>query len=61
MGTRIYYLLTNANWANVLLSDESRFGMCPDPRRVRVWREPGSINHLAFAQEVHSYQGTIMV
>lgn len=57
-----HILWTNANWANVLFSDESRFGIYPDSRRVRVWREPGRINRLTFAQEVYSYQGgTIMV
>lgn len=49
-------------WANVLFSDESRFGLHPDSRRVRVWRTPGNRQRMQHVQEVHSYRGgTIMV
>lgn len=48
-------------WRNVLFSDESRFGLTSDSRRVRVWREPGHAARLAFLQEVVPYQGgTVM-
>ena len=48
-------------WRTVLFSDESRFGLTSDSRRVRVWREPGRAARLAFPQEVVPYQeGTVM-
>lgn len=50
------------DWRNVLFTDESRYGMYPDSRRSRVWREPGNVQRLRFAQETHRYRGgTIMV
>lgn len=53
---------SNEQWANVLFTDESRFGIHPDSRRLRVWREPGNLIRLDHVQEVHPYQGgTIMV
>lgn len=49
-------------WTNVLFTDESRFGLHPDSRRVRVWRAPGTRERIQHVQEVHSYRGgTIMV
>lgn len=52
----------NLEWGRVLFTDESRFGIHPDSRRVRVWRRPGDINRLRNVQEVHSFRGgTIMV
>lgn len=55
-------LWQNENWARVLFSDESRFGIYPDSRRVRVWREPNNANRLRNVQEVHSFRGgTVMV
>ncbi|UYV83554.1 hypothetical protein LAZ67_23001451, partial [Cordylochernes scorpioides] len=30
-----------ADWGRVVFSDESRFLLCPDDRRKRVWRRPG--------------------
>ncbi|UYV69889.1 hypothetical protein LAZ67_7001107 [Cordylochernes scorpioides] len=32
-------------WANVLFSDESRFSLNTDSRRVFIWREPGICYH----------------
>lgn len=53
---------TNEQWAHVLFSDESRFGLYSDSRRIRVWRQPGRVNRLNAFQEVHSFRGgTIMV
>lgn len=50
------------DWARVLFTDESRFGLRPDSRRIRVWRRPGNENRLRTVQEVDRYQGgTIMV
>lgn len=44
-------------WRNVLFSDESRFGLTSDSRRMRVWREPGRAARLTFATEVVPFQG----
>lgn len=33
---------TEAGWGRVLFSDESRFSLDSDSRRVLIWREPGS-------------------
>ncbi|UYV65377.1 hypothetical protein LAZ67_3004126 [Cordylochernes scorpioides] len=30
-----------ADWGRIVFSDESRFLLCPDNRRKRVWRRPG--------------------
>ncbi|UYV79213.1 hypothetical protein LAZ67_17001537 [Cordylochernes scorpioides] len=30
-----------ADWGRIVFSDESRFLLCPDDRRKRVWRRPG--------------------
>ncbi|UYV74872.1 hypothetical protein LAZ67_12001574 [Cordylochernes scorpioides] len=30
-----------ADWERIVFSDESRFLLCPDDRRKRVWRRPG--------------------
>ncbi|GFT11469.1 transposable element Tcb1 transposase [Trichonephila clavipes] len=40
---------TAAEWNQVVFSDESRFNLCSDDNRVRVWRPRGErLNH-AFA------------
>lgn len=53
---------TENQWAPVLFTDESRFGLHPDSRRVRVWRETGLEAVLENVREVHSYRGgTVMV
>lgn len=61
-GTRLQWtqehiIWQNENWATVLFTDESRFGIHPDSRRVRFWREPGNLIRLQNVQEVHSYRG----
>ncbi|GFT36330.1 transposable element Tcb2 transposase [Trichonephila clavipes] len=38
-------------WSNVLFSDESRFSVHPDNRRIFIWRDRGSRNNPAFAHE----------
>ncbi|GFY11236.1 transposable element Tcb2 transposase [Trichonephila clavipes] len=35
-------------WSNVLFSDEPRFSVHPDNRRIFIWRDRGSRNNLAF-------------
>ncbi|RVE51192.1 hypothetical protein evm_004157 [Chilo suppressalis] len=64
---RYQWALEHRNWAEeqwrfVCFSDESRFGMRPDTRRIRHWRTPGRQQRLKSCQEVHPYSGgTIMV
>ncbi|GFW25191.1 transposable element Tcb2 transposase [Trichonephila clavipes] len=46
----------HVNWkrnecSNVLFSDESRFSVYPDNRRISIWRGPCSRNNLAFVHE----------
>ena len=49
-------------WRHTLFTDESRFGLHPDSRRIRIWRRPGNGERLVNAQEVHKFQGgSIMV
>ncbi|GFV71926.1 transposable element Tcb1 transposase [Trichonephila clavipes] len=38
-------------WSNVLFSDESRFYVHPDNRRIFIWRDCGSRNNPAFVHE----------
>ncbi|GFW26136.1 transposable element Tcb2 transposase [Trichonephila clavipes] len=38
-------------WSNVLFSDESRFSVHPDNRRIFIWRDRGSRNNPAFVRE----------
>ena len=46
-----------AEWANILFTDESRFGFRPDSRRERVWRTTGALERTRHFQEVHNYRG----
>ncbi|GFT95107.1 transposable element Tcb2 transposase [Trichonephila clavipes] len=38
-------------WSNLLFSEESRFSVHPDNRRIFIWRDRGSRNNPAFVQE----------
>ncbi|GFW36604.1 transposable element Tcb2 transposase [Trichonephila clavipes] len=38
-------------WSNVLFSDESRFSVHPDNRRIFIWRDRGSRNNPSFVHE----------
>ncbi|GFT22166.1 transposable element Tcb2 transposase [Trichonephila clavipes] len=38
-------------WSNVLFSEESRFSVHPDNRRIFIWRDRGSRNNPAFMHE----------
>ncbi|UYV68105.1 hypothetical protein LAZ67_5003070, partial [Cordylochernes scorpioides] len=40
-----HHAWTHDQWANVLFSDESRFTLNTDYRRVFIWREPGTRYH----------------
>ncbi|GFX66182.1 transposable element Tcb1 transposase [Trichonephila clavipes] len=45
-------------WSNVLFSDESRFSVHPDNRRIFIWRDRGSRNNPAFMHESVRFGGT---
>ncbi|GFU90906.1 transposable element Tcb2 transposase [Trichonephila clavipes] len=44
-------------WSNVLFSDESRFSVYPDNRRIFIWRDRGSRNNPAFVHESVRFGG----
>ncbi|GFX72678.1 transposable element Tcb2 transposase [Trichonephila clavipes] len=44
-------------WSNVLLSDESRFSVHPNNRRIFIWRDHGSRNNPAFVHESVRFGG----
>lgn len=48
---------TQDQWANVLFSDESRFSLQSDSRRVLIWREPGTRYHPSNIRERDRYGG----
>ncbi|GFX38597.1 HTH_Tnp_Tc3_2 domain-containing protein [Trichonephila clavipes] len=36
--------LTVSDWGNVMFTDESRFALEPDDKRIRIWRKQGTRN-----------------
>ncbi|UYV63374.1 hypothetical protein LAZ67_2003876, partial [Cordylochernes scorpioides] len=48
---------THDQWANVLFSDESRFSLNTDSRRVFIWREPGTRFNPSNIREIDSFGG----
>ncbi|GFU65037.1 transposable element Tcb2 transposase [Trichonephila clavipes] len=44
-------------WSNVLFSDESRFSVYPDNRRIFIWRDRGSRKNPAFVRESVRFGG----
>ncbi|GFV96925.1 transposable element Tcb1 transposase [Trichonephila clavipes] len=44
-------------WSNALFSDESRFSVQPDNRRIFIWRDSGSRNNPAFVHESVRFGG----
>jgi len=49
-------------WNSVLFTDESRFGLHSDSRRIRVWRSRETPRHRSYVQEVYPFRGgTVMV
>ncbi|GFU59604.1 transposable element Tcb2 transposase [Trichonephila clavipes] len=44
-------------WSNVLFSDESRFSVYPDNRRIFIWRDRSNRNNLTFANESVRFGG----
>ena len=52
----------NAEWNSILFTDESRFGLHSDSRRIRVWRSRDTPRHRSYVQEVYPFRGgTVMV
>ncbi|GFT30311.1 transposable element Tc1 transposase [Trichonephila clavipes] len=43
-----------ADWGFIVFSDESRFHLCPDDHRRRVWRRPGQRADYAFTIACHT-------
>ncbi|UYV84223.1 hypothetical protein LAZ67_X001577 [Cordylochernes scorpioides] len=57
-----HHAWTHDQWANVLFSDESRFSLNTDSRRVFLWREPGTRYHLSNIREIDSFrEGSLLV
>ncbi|UYV60868.1 hypothetical protein LAZ67_1002642 [Cordylochernes scorpioides] len=52
-----HHAWTHDQWANVLFSDESRFSLYTDSRRVFIWREPGTRYHPSNIREIDSFRG----
>lgn len=44
----------HADWGRIVFSDESRFQLCPDDHRRRVWRRPGQRADPAFTIARHT-------
>ncbi|GFX06177.1 transposable element Tcb1 transposase [Trichonephila clavipes] len=54
--------LTVSDWGNVKFTDESRFAMEPDDKRIRIWRKQGTRNQPQNITEQHAFRGeSIMV
>ena len=47
----------HGEWSSVLFSDESRFSLQSDNRRILIWRERGTRNYPAHVREVSQYGG----
>ncbi|UYV77413.1 hypothetical protein LAZ67_15000933, partial [Cordylochernes scorpioides] len=52
-----HHAWTHDQWANVLFSDESRFSLNTDSRRVFIWREPGTRYHPSNIRGIDSFRG----
>ncbi|GFY04248.1 transposable element Tcb1 transposase [Trichonephila clavipes] len=54
--------LTVSDWGNVMFTDESRFALEPDDKRIRIWRKQGACNQPQNITEHHAFRGgSIMV
>ncbi|UYV84314.1 hypothetical protein LAZ67_X001824 [Cordylochernes scorpioides] len=57
-----HHAWTHDQWANVLFSDESRFSLNTDSRRVFIWREPGTRYHPSNIREIDIFgEGSLLV
>ncbi|GFW36127.1 transposable element Tcb1 transposase [Trichonephila clavipes] len=53
---------TVSDWGNVIFTNESRFALEPDNKRIRIWRKQGTHNQPQNITEHHTFRGgSIMV
>ncbi|GFY22295.1 transposable element Tcb2 transposase [Trichonephila clavipes] len=53
---------TVSDWGNVMFTDESRFDLEPDDKRIRIWRKQGTRNQPQNITQHHAFRGrSIMV
>ncbi|GFV31547.1 elongation factor 2 [Trichonephila clavipes] len=51
-----------SDWGNVMFTDESRFSLGPDDKRIRIWCKQGTRNQPRNITEHHAFRGgSIMV
>ncbi|GFW79003.1 transposable element Tcb2 transposase [Trichonephila clavipes] len=66
-GARLKWCREHGNWTvsdrgNVMFTDESRFALEPDDRRIRMWHKQGTRNQPQNITEHHAFRnGSIMV
>ncbi|GFW97592.1 transposable element Tcb1 transposase [Trichonephila clavipes] len=48
---------TVSDWGNVMFTDESRFALEPDDKRIRMWRKQGTRNQPQNITEHHAFRG----
>ncbi|GFW90013.1 transposable element Tcb1 transposase [Trichonephila clavipes] len=66
-GVRLKWFREQGNWTvsdgdNVMFTDESRFTLEPDGKRIRIWRKQGTRNQPQNITEHHAFRGgSIMV
>ncbi|GFT71943.1 uncharacterized protein TNCV_2515841 [Trichonephila clavipes] len=54
---REHALWTPQQWSWVMFSEESRFSLLSDSRRILIWRAPGTRYHQENTIERHRYGG----
>ncbi|GFV08051.1 transposable element Tcb1 transposase [Trichonephila clavipes] len=59
---REHYNWTVSDWGNVMFTDESRFALEPNDKRIRIWCKQGTRNQPQNIPEHHAFPGgSIMV
>ncbi|GFY00958.1 transposable element Tcb1 transposase [Trichonephila clavipes] len=46
-----------SDWGNVMFTDESRFVLEPDDKRIRIWHKQGTRNQPQNITEHHAFRG----
>ncbi|GFW84737.1 uncharacterized protein TNCV_1814671 [Trichonephila clavipes] len=49
--------LTVSDWGNVMFTDESRFALEQDDKRIRIWRKQGTCNQPQNITKHHAFRG----
>ncbi|GFU05483.1 HTH_Tnp_Tc3_2 domain-containing protein [Trichonephila clavipes] len=57
--SREHAFSTPQQWSCVMFSDESRFSLQSDSRRILIWRAPGTRYHQENTNELHRYGGAV--